>query len=282
MTRRSPVATHCFSSAASDVYKGRVALGLIPSMATAWLVPRLPAFLATHPELGLNLQSSTHVVDFEREPVDLALRLGGGRWANVHAEFLFPEWITPVASPALLKPHGRPAPDQMARLPLLGDPANRWKDWFEHFGGQPPARYVAQFDDTETLHQAAAQGVGVVNGGYTYDSELIEALPSVRPGTVVAELDADTVTAHLDGVEPGVELLLTGFLAAARAKGRCRAGARTGYRQGKRGRRRQRCGKAWTKKESETGRSAIVSVCQSGRACASAGTYCRLRTAARA
>lgn len=58
----------------------------------------------------------------------------------------------------------------------------------------------------------------MVNGGYTYDSELIEALPSVRPGTVVAELDADTVTAHLDGVEPGVELLLTGFLAAARAK----------------------------------------------------------------
>ncbi|OIK29048.1 HSP90 family protein [Streptomyces malaysiense] len=65
---------------------------------------------------------------------------------------------------------------------------------------------------------ASAQGVGVVNGGYTYDSELIEALPSVRPGTVVAELDADTVTAHLDGVEPGVELLLTGFLATARAK----------------------------------------------------------------
>ncbi|MFY4718421.1 HSP90 family protein [Streptomyces sp. LaBMicrA B280] len=65
---------------------------------------------------------------------------------------------------------------------------------------------------------ASAQGVGVVNGGYTYDSELIEALPSVRSGTVVAELDADTVTAHLDGVDPGVELLLTGFLAAARAK----------------------------------------------------------------
>jgi len=65
---------------------------------------------------------------------------------------------------------------------------------------------------------ASAQGVGVVNGGYTYDSELVEALPSVRPGTVVAELDADTVTAHLDAVDPGVELALAGFLAAARAK----------------------------------------------------------------
>ncbi|MEV6805882.1 HSP90 family protein [Streptomyces sp. NPDC051132] len=63
---------------------------------------------------------------------------------------------------------------------------------------------------------ASAQGVGVVNGGYTYDSELVEALPRVRPGTVVAELDADTVTAHLDTVDPAEELALAGFLAVAR------------------------------------------------------------------
>ncbi|MEJ8637690.1 HSP90 family protein [Streptomyces sp. NPDC006475] len=65
---------------------------------------------------------------------------------------------------------------------------------------------------------ASAQGIGVVNGGYTYDTELVEKLPSVRPGTVVAELDADTVTAHLDTVDPDAELALAGFLAAARAK----------------------------------------------------------------
>ncbi|WNO72057.1 HSP90 family protein [Streptomyces sp. AM8-1-1] len=65
---------------------------------------------------------------------------------------------------------------------------------------------------------ASAQGIGVVNGGYTYDTELVEKLPSVRPRTVVAELDADTVTAHLDTVDPDAELALAGFLAAARAK----------------------------------------------------------------
>ncbi|WP_293989930.1 HSP90 family protein, partial [Streptomyces sp.] len=65
---------------------------------------------------------------------------------------------------------------------------------------------------------ASAQGVGVINGGYTYDSELVEALPSVRPGTVVAELDADTVTAHLDAVDPAEELAAAGFLGVARAK----------------------------------------------------------------
>jgi molecular chaperone HtpG len=65
---------------------------------------------------------------------------------------------------------------------------------------------------------ASAQGIGVINGGYTYDGELVEALPSVRPGTVVAELDSDTVTAHLDSVDPAEELALADFLAAARAK----------------------------------------------------------------
>ncbi|QNS03890.1 HSP90 family protein [Streptomyces xanthii] len=65
---------------------------------------------------------------------------------------------------------------------------------------------------------ASAQGIGVVNGGYTYDADLVEALPSVRPGTAVAELDAETVTAHLDAVDPAEELALAGFLAAARAK----------------------------------------------------------------
>lgn len=39
----------------------------------------------------------------------------------------------------------------------------------------------------------------------------------MRPGTVVAELDADTVTAHLDTLDPDEELALADFLSAARA-----------------------------------------------------------------
>ncbi|MFC8508983.1 HSP90 family protein [Streptomyces sp. NPDC057411] len=75
-------------------------------------------------------------------------------------------------------------------------------------------RTVEEFRQVAAI--AAAQGIGVVNGGYTYDTELIERLPEVRPGTVVAELDADTVTAHLDPVDPALELALTGFLSVAR------------------------------------------------------------------
>ncbi|WP_075017397.1 HSP90 family protein [Actinacidiphila rubida] len=75
-------------------------------------------------------------------------------------------------------------------------------------------RTVEEFRQVAAI--AGAQGLGVVNGGYTYDAELVEQLPRVRPGTPVAELDADTVTAHLDTVDPDTELVLAGFLSAAR------------------------------------------------------------------
>ncbi len=152
-----------------------ITLSLIPSMATAWLVPRLPAFLTAHPELGLNLQSSTHVVDFEREPVDMALRLGGGSWAGVRSELLFHEWIMPVASPEFLKRHDKPKFASLAGYPLLGDPSDRWRQWFNEFGGEMPRRFVAHFDDTETLHQAAAQGMGVALARATLAEPLIRA-----------------------------------------------------------------------------------------------------------
>ncbi|HEY5835215.1 HSP90 family protein [Streptomyces sp.] len=76
-------------------------------------------------------------------------------------------------------------------------------------------RTVEEFRQVAAI--AAAQGMGVVNGGYTHDAELVGMLPRVRPGTAVAELDADTVTAHLDTVDPDLELALSGFLGTARA-----------------------------------------------------------------
>ncbi|MFI6640979.1 HSP90 family protein [Streptomyces sp. NPDC050504] len=76
-------------------------------------------------------------------------------------------------------------------------------------------RTVEEFRQVAPI--ASAQGIGVVNGGYTYDAELVERLPLVRPGASVAELDADTVTAHLDAVDPADELVLAGFLSVARA-----------------------------------------------------------------
>ncbi|HSR64901.1 MAG TPA: LysR substrate-binding domain-containing protein [Xanthomonadaceae bacterium] len=151
-------------------------LTLMPSFAASWLVPRLPRFLAAHPQLEINLQSSTAVVDFDREPgVDAGLRFGPGRWPGVHAVHLMDDWVTPTASPALLARLGRPTLRTLDRFPLLGAPGGRWSEWFAHFGGRLPKRFVATFDDSDTLHRAAAEGLGIALGRMTLVRPLVEA-----------------------------------------------------------------------------------------------------------
>ena len=49
-------------------------ISALPSFSSSWLMPRLPAFMARHPGLEFNLQTTTNVVDFEREPVDAFVR----------------------------------------------------------------------------------------------------------------------------------------------------------------------------------------------------------------
>lgn len=152
-------------------------VSLLPSLASSWLVPRLSEFLSRHPQLEINLQSSAALVDFDREPgIDAALRFGPGGWPGVTAVHLFDDWITPVASPALIaaQGHGRRG-DDLGRYPLLGDPGGRWTEWFARFGGTPPPRYVAGFDDTETLQRAATAGMGVALARLTLTRPLIDA-----------------------------------------------------------------------------------------------------------
>ncbi|MFJ6568723.1 HSP90 family protein [Streptomyces sp. NPDC091292] len=63
---------------------------------------------------------------------------------------------------------------------------------------------------------ASAAGLGVVNGGYTYDRELVHRLPEVRSSVTVADLDPATLTAHLDPVDRETELAAMAYLALAR------------------------------------------------------------------
>lgn len=149
-------------------------LTLLPSLATSWLVPRLPRFVALHPRLEINLQSSVEVVDFEKETdIDAGLRFGRGPWPGLRTVHLFDDWVTPTASPALIERLGRPTLKTLDRFPLLGSPS--WSAWFERYGGTPPRRLVANFDDTETLHRAAVEGLGIAMGRLTLIRPLVQA-----------------------------------------------------------------------------------------------------------
>ena len=155
-------------------------LSVMPSVASSWLIPRLPAFTAAHPEVELSLQSSADVVDFDREDVDAAIRFGPGGWAGLHAHLLLEEWVLPVCSPELLQRFPQARRGDFAGVPLLRDLNERWDAWFGRFGGSPPARWVAAFDDTDALQRAAVEGMGVALGRLTM------ARPFLESGRLVA------------------------------------------------------------------------------------------------
>ncbi len=150
-----------------------LSLSALPSMASSWLMPRLPRFVARHPELELNLDSSIELVDFADCRFDAALRYGPGQWDGVVSELLFEEWLTPVASPSLLAGRKRPKLEELADWPLLC-PEDPWSLWFEKFGGTPPTRFVASFSDSETRQRAAVEGIGVALGRMTMVRPLLE------------------------------------------------------------------------------------------------------------
>ncbi|HVP61050.1 MAG TPA: LysR substrate-binding domain-containing protein [Myxococcaceae bacterium] len=150
-------------------------LSVMPTVASSWLIPRLPAFTALHPEVELSLQSTSDLVDFEREEVDAALRFGPGGWPGLRSHLLFEESVVPVCSPELLRRFPQAEGGDFSGVPLLRDLGERWHAWFARFGGSPPARYVAAFDDTDALQRAAVEGMGVALGRLTMARPLLES-----------------------------------------------------------------------------------------------------------
>lgn len=150
-----------------------LSLSAMPSMTTSWLLPRLPDFVSRHPEIELNLDSSIELVDFSDGRHDAALRYGVGDWPGLVVESLLEEWLTPVASPALLAGRKRPRLEDLGELPLLC-PEDPWQEWFELHGGKPPRRYAASFSDSESRQRAAVEGIGVALGRTTMVRPLIE------------------------------------------------------------------------------------------------------------
>ena len=153
-----------------------LSISAVPTMASAWLVPRLGRFVAAHPQIEINLQSNQLLIDFERQlQFDGAMRIGDGRWPGVIAEPLIDEWLVPMASAALVERMGGIGAKPLAEWPLLGDPDGEWDRWFALTGANAPKRYVAIFDDSESHHRAALEGVGVALGRVTRAQLLLQS-----------------------------------------------------------------------------------------------------------
>lgn len=134
--------------------------------AARWLVPKLGAFAAAQPEIGLRIHASDESVDLRRERVDLAVRYGGGHYPGLRSEPLLPGRFAPVCSPRL-------ALQTIADLPrhplirfawhLQEADTPDWPRWLREAGiADEAVRGGPLFSDETHAIQAAIAGQGVV------------------------------------------------------------------------------------------------------------------------
>lgn len=94
-------------------------LSMTPLVAQELLIPRLAAFQAQHPDVSIRLDARMDFVDFEREPIDAAIRVGKGPWPGLQAQPLCRCVAAIVASPQLLARQPVHSIDDLARHTLI-------------------------------------------------------------------------------------------------------------------------------------------------------------------
>ena len=86
----------------NEAQNAPLAVTVTPSFAENWLMPRLGAFWAMHPEITLSVTPSNAIVDLRRDGYDMAIRYGMGKWPGLDASFLVSGDFIVVAAPSLL------------------------------------------------------------------------------------------------------------------------------------------------------------------------------------
>ncbi|WP_322843646.1 transcriptional regulator GcvA [Pseudomonas sp. B33.4] len=167
-------------------HKSVLTISTLVSVASKWLLPRLPSFQQAFADIDVRISASTELVDFRKGAIDAAIRYGRGDWKGLQADFLMSDEIFPVCSPALAKTLSTPA--DLARHTMLqvsGVTANDWSTWLSA-AGQPPRLAEGPrltFDLAMMAVQAAVDGQGVCIGRSTYVED------DLRAGRLVVPFD---------------------------------------------------------------------------------------------
>lgn len=136
------------------------------TFAMRWLIPRLSGFHEQHPEIEVLLKASLEPVDFRKEDIEGAVRLGDGNWPGTKPYRLVSNVLAPVASPALLKsgPKLRRASD-LKRHTLLHSIArpDDWAHWLEAAGAGDDIdpRAGMSYESSAMAYAAALEGQGI-------------------------------------------------------------------------------------------------------------------------
>lgn len=160
-------AADAVAGAAAQV-RGVLRVSLNPLFVRYVLAPRLPEFLARHPELEIRMLPVPDAADLVAEGVDVAVRFGPQPASSMSSRLLLNTRVLTVAAPAYLKRHGRPkVPQDLAGhecLQYINPQDGRVFDWEFHRGKEVlvvETRGRLTLTDGDALVRACVAGAGV-------------------------------------------------------------------------------------------------------------------------
>ena len=142
-------------------------VSVTPTFGSRWLASRLGRFWQEHSEIDLRLHHSLHLVDLEREDIDIAIRWGKGEWPGLTVERLMAAQSAPVCSPVLLEgEHGIQSLDALRHHTLLHErDYSEWTEWLTAAGvPEVDGQRGPVIDNPGVLLSAALEGHGVMLG----------------------------------------------------------------------------------------------------------------------
>lgn len=197
VTILSDIAEAECEAAAGRAPRGRVRVNANVAFGNQILLPLVPAFLAEHPELSVDLVFTDQVVDLIEERADIAIRVAPGplRGNQLMARKIGESGVAVVASPDYLARHGEPrTPADLAKHNLIGfNFARSVEGWpFRVDGALISIAAVGntQVGDGEIARQLAVAGVGLARLGRFHTQaevaagRLVTVLEDFNPGDI--------------------------------------------------------------------------------------------------
>jgi len=155
-------------------------VGVGPTFATRWLIPRLADFQKNEPEVEVRFATGGATLPYN-DDWTCGVRLGDGNWPGFMAERLFAADLTPVCSPAIAKRLKSPDDLRNATLLRVAHASDEWPRWFKAAELAKIRARGPEFEYYGQAMQAAADGVGVAMGISPYADDDLKAGRLVAP-----------------------------------------------------------------------------------------------------
>jgi DNA-binding transcriptional LysR family regulator len=197
---------------AGDGMRGELRVSLPPQNDPA-LMALLTGFANEHPEVRLQVDFSTRLVDLVREGYDVALRAAGELQPGLMARLVQRDKSIAVASPAYLAAHGTPrsVKDLKQHRCVTGFARGELPQASWRVGrGEVHVESAFSSNDVRLLRAAAADGVGIALLPTFLVADLLEsgALVQVLAGIVESQVNVAVVYREREMMAPHVRAFI--------------------------------------------------------------------------